>query len=106
MGLLVSSTFNSAKVIYILVPLIIIPQILFSGVIVKFDKLHPALSDATKVPVIGNIMVSRWAYEALVVEQTVNNELESYLFETRLALQQVRGKKIFGYQRLKKILKF
>ncbi len=104
MGLLVSSTFNSAKVIYILVPLIIIPQILFSGVIVKFDKLHPALSDATKVPVIGNIMVSRWAYEALVVEQTVNNELESYLFETKVSTTASAWKKDFWIPEIKKNL--
>ena len=46
LGLNVSSAFNSAKVIYIIVPLLIIPQLLFSGVIVKFDKLHPSLSEA------------------------------------------------------------
>jgi len=77
MGLIISSAFNSAKVIYIVVPLLIIPQLLFSGVIVKFDKLHPALSDATKVPWVGNAMVSRWSYEALTVEQASDNQLES-----------------------------
>ena len=44
LGLNISSAFNSAKVIYIIVPLLIIPQLLFSGVIVKFDKLHPIFS--------------------------------------------------------------
>lgn len=80
-GLNISSAFNSAKVIYIIVPLMIIPQLLFSGVIVKFDKLHPSLSNATKVPWLGNMMVSRWAYEGLVVEQSSNNKFENYFFD-------------------------
>ena len=41
LGLNISSSFNSVKVIYILIPICIIPQLLFSGIIVPFDKLHP-----------------------------------------------------------------
>lgn len=92
-GLNISSAFNSAKVIYIIVPLLIIPQLLFSGVIVKFDKLHPSLSDATKVPWIGNLMVSRWAYEALAVEQMSNNQLEKHYFVDKCELSRAQWKK-------------
>lgn len=81
LGLNISSAFNSAKVIYIIIPLLIIPQLLFSGVIVKFDKLHPSLSDATKVPWLGNMMVSRWAYESLAVEQFKENKLTKQTYE-------------------------
>ncbi|MDX1652443.1 MAG: ABC transporter permease, partial [Brumimicrobium sp.] len=76
LGLNISSTFNSAKVIYILIPIMIIPQLLFSGVIVKFDKLHPIFSQEDSVPWIGNIMASRWAYEALAVTQYKRNNFE------------------------------
>src|SRR6218665_2688865 len=69
LGLNISSGFNSAKVIYITVPLLIIPQLLFSGVIVKFDKLNPIFANTNEVPWIGNAMASRWAYEALAVTQ-------------------------------------
>lgn len=103
-GLIVSSTFNSAKVIYVIVPLIIIPQLLFSGVIVKFDKLHPALSDATKVPFIGNVMVSRWAYEALAVEQAANNELDTYFFDAKVEVTANAWKKDYWVPELKKNL--
>jgi ABC transport system ATP-binding/permease protein len=85
-GLNISSAFNSAKVIYIMVPLMIIPQLLFSGVIVKFDKLHPSLSNATKVPWLGNMMVSRWAYEGLVVEQSSSNNFENYFFDVNATI--------------------
>lgn len=81
LGLNISSAFNSAKVIYIIVPLLIIPQLIFSGVIVKFDKLHPIFSSNNEVPWIGNTMASRWAYEALAVVQAVDNQHESQQFE-------------------------
>ncbi|MDF3026220.1 MAG: transporter related protein [Fluviicola sp.] len=81
LGLNISSAFNSAKVIYIIVPLLIIPQLIFSGVIVKFDKLHPIFSSNNEVPWVGNAMASRWAYEALAVVQAVDNEHESQQFE-------------------------
>lgn len=81
LGLNISSAFNSAKVIYITVPLLIIPQLLFSGVIVKFDKLHPIFSRTNEVPWIGNAMASRWAYEALAVTSAKDNYHEAKLFE-------------------------
>jgi ABC transport system ATP-binding/permease protein len=80
LGLNISSAFNSAKVIYIIVPLLIIPQLLFSGVIVRFDKLHPILSRSNEVPWIGNVMASRWAYEALAVVQSAENAHEKPMF--------------------------
>jgi len=92
-GLNISSAFNSAKVIYIIVPLLVIPQLLFSGVIVKFDKLHPSLSNATKVPWVGNVMASRWAYEALAVEQASNNPLETYYFDAHVRQSSAKWKK-------------
>ncbi len=92
LGLNISSAFNSAKVIYIIVPLLIIPQLLFSGVIVKFEKLHPSLSDATKVPWVGNVMVSRWAYEGLAVEQCSNNALSKETFDYNVLKSEAKWK--------------
>jgi hypothetical protein len=81
LGLNISASFNSVKVIYILIPILIIPQLLFSGVIVKFDKLHPLFGDESAVPLIGNVMASRWAYEALAVTQFKENEYNQIFFE-------------------------
>jgi ABC-type multidrug transport system ATPase subunit len=80
LGLNISASFNSAKVIYILIPVMIIPQLLFSGVIVKFDKLNPTFAKEDSVPWIGNIMASRWAYEALAVTQFRKNRYEKPFF--------------------------
>ena len=81
LGLNISASFNSVKVIYILIPICIIPQLLFSGIIVPFDKLHPYFSSKSEVPAIGNVMASRWAYEALTVVQFKDNEYEKRFFE-------------------------
>ncbi len=77
MGLNISATFNSVVTIYILIPFFIIPQLLFSGVLVKFDKLHQSiLTSGEYVPVLGDLMAARWSFEALAVEQFKNNEFE------------------------------
>jgi hypothetical protein len=81
LGLNLSSGLNSVVAIYIMIPFLVIPMILFCGVLVKYDKLHPGLSDEEYVPLIGNLMPSRWAYEALAVEQFKNNKFEKIFFE-------------------------
>jgi hypothetical protein len=48
---------------------------------VKFDKLHPAFSRDVEVPWIGNIMPSRWAYEAITVTQTKDNSLDIQFYD-------------------------
>ena len=88
LGLNISSGLNSVITIYILVPFLLIPQILFSGVLVKFDKLHKTLSNHEYVPVIGDLMTSRWAYEALTVEQFRNNRFSRLFFPLEQAISQ------------------
>lgn len=80
LGLNISASFNSAVTIYILIPFIIIPQLIFSGVIVKFDKLNPNISSRITVPIIGELMASRWAFEALAVNQFIENKFERHLY--------------------------
>lgn len=101
LGLNISATFNSAKVIYIIIPVLIIPQLLFSGVIVKFDKLHPAISSQSGVPFIGNIMASRWAYEALAVVQFTKNNYEREFYEFEKRKKFANWKKDYWAQDLK-----
>lgn len=81
LGLNISSSFNSAVTIYILIPLLIIPQLILSGVVVNFDKLNPQISALNKVPLIGELMASRWGYEALVVTQFKDNAYTKNFYE-------------------------
>jgi ABC-type multidrug transport system ATPase subunit len=81
LGLNISAGLNSVITIYILVPFLLIPQILFCGVLVKYDKLHPSLTNYEYVPFIGDMMASRWSYEALAVTQFKNNKYEKAFFD-------------------------
>ncbi|GJM28593.1 MAG: hypothetical protein DHS20C17_12280 [Cyclobacteriaceae bacterium] len=81
LGLNVSSAFKFAVTVYILIPILLIPQLILGGVVVKFDDLHPRLRSHEKVPLVGEIMTSRWAYEALVVHQFKANAYEKHFFK-------------------------
>ena len=81
LGLNISSTFNSAVTIYILIPIFLIPQLMLSGAVVKFDKLNPSISSSTHVPFTGEIIASKWAFEALCVNQYKNNRYEKLYYK-------------------------
>jgi hypothetical protein len=80
-GLNISSAFNSAITVYILIPLLLIPQMILSGLLFSFDKLNELISNKAKVPLIADMMASRWAYEAMSVHQFKNNEYQLPYFE-------------------------
>lgn len=88
LGLNISASFNSAITVYILIPILLIPQLLLSGVIVPFDKLNPVLTTQKNVPFSGEVMTSRWAFEALAVNQYKNNEFEKqfYVFDKKMSI--------------------
>lgn len=87
LGLNISSAFNSAVTIYILIPILLIPQLILSGVVVKFDKLNPIIGNSATVPMVGDLMASRWAFEASMVTQYKDNEFEQqfYLYDKIMA---------------------
>jgi hypothetical protein len=87
-GLNISSGLNSVVAIYVLIPLILVPHLLFSGIIVDFTKLNPTLTSTEFVPRIGDAMVTRWGYEALTVNQFKNNAYESHFFDVEKAMSQ------------------
>ncbi|MEI7501559.1 MAG: ABC transporter permease, partial [Bacteroidota bacterium] len=79
-GLNISAGLNSVVAIYILIPFIIVPQLLLSGTVVPFDYLNPTIASRVHVPLIGNMMTSRWTFEALAVEQFKNNKYEKVFY--------------------------
>jgi len=103
-GLNISAGLNSVISIYILIPLILIPQLLLSGVPVAFDDLHRSLTSRKYVPFIGDIMTSRWAYEALAVEQFKNNRFEKNFYELDREISESSFKAIFLAPRLINVL--
>ncbi len=95
LGLNISSAFNSAVTIYILIPFLIIPQLIFSGVIVKFDRLNPNIGSRSHVPFIGEIMTSRWAFEALAVYQFKENKYERNFYDVDKEISELNYRKLY-----------
>ncbi len=79
-GLVISDSFKTVVTIYILIPFLVIPQIILSGIIVKYEKLNPTISSPSSIPLYGEIIVTRWAYEALAVHQYINNRYQKPLY--------------------------
>lgn len=94
-GLNISSAFNSVITIYIMVPIILIPQLMFNGVTIEFDKLNPKMSSSERVPMLGELMTSRWAYEAIMVRQFKDNEYEKHFYEYDKKLADANYKTIY-----------
>jgi ABC transport system ATP-binding/permease protein len=80
-GLLISDSFKTVVTIYILIPFLVIPQIILSGVIVKFEKLNPNISSPRVIPFYGETITARWGYEALAVKQFIYNEFEDKFYD-------------------------
>ncbi|HLN56074.1 MAG TPA: ABC transporter permease, partial [Bacteroidales bacterium] len=88
LGLNVSAGMRTAVSIYILIPLILVPQLLLGGAMIKFDDLHRSITKKVYVPIVGDIMVTRWAHEALCVEQFKRNRFEKPFFKYDMDISQ------------------
>jgi ABC transport system ATP-binding/permease protein len=73
LGLNVSARFKSAVTVYILLPLLLLPQMLLGGLIIAFEDMGSRDAPNAYPPVLGELTASRWAFEALAVEQYRSN---------------------------------
>jgi hypothetical protein len=94
-GLLISSLVSESKTGILIIPVVLIPQIILSGALIKYEEMNrnldfiytiqqwvqrhpdtamPARSDL-HVPLICEVMPTRWSYEALVFAQAKLNPL-------------------------------
>ena len=80
-GLNISASFNSAITIYIVIPMIMIPMMILSGAMFSFDKLNRNISRVDKVPLLAEIMPTKWSYEALMVKQFKDNRFQRTFYE-------------------------
>lgn len=106
LGLNISSAFNSAVTIYILIPVLVIPQMLLSGVVINFDKFNPSVGKPVGVPFIGEMMASRWAFEAYMVTQFKDNPFEKLFYELDKTIALSEYKKVYYIPRLESKLAY
>ena len=86
-GLILSQCLSSIVSIYISIPILLIPQILLCGLVVSFSDLTPK-STTGNVPLIGDLIPSRWSYEALAVTSFTDNAYEKPFFALDKARQE------------------
>ena len=106
LGLNISSTFNSAVTIYIIIPLILIPQMILGGAMFSFDKLNRDISSIDRVPLTAEIMTSKWVYEALMVHQFKDNEFEKYFYDLEKGMSNANFMQVYLIPELKEKLDF
>ncbi|MDX1903531.1 MAG: ATP-binding cassette domain-containing protein [Thermonemataceae bacterium] len=102
LGLNISSAFRSAITVYILIPLLLIPQLVLGGIVIRFEKVNPdfKIYHSDHIPWFANLLASRWAFEALIVTQFKDNEYEKPLFEWEKTLATAAYKKVFYMDKL------
>ncbi|MCA1757646.1 MAG: ATP-binding cassette domain-containing protein [Bacteroidales bacterium] len=83
LGLNISNSFNSAITIYIVVPMLMIPMMVLSGAMFPFDKLNRTIGSVGQVPVIAELIPTKWTYEALMVTQARDNKYDRLVYELK-----------------------
>jgi ABC transport system ATP-binding/permease protein len=104
LGLVISDSFKAVVTIYILIPFLVIPQIILSGVMVKFEKLNPNISSPSSIPFYGEFITARWGYEALAVDQFIYNKFENQFYKYEKMKSKGNFKRNFWCDELKKRL--
>jgi len=105
LGLNISAAMNSVVTVYILIPFLLIPQILLSGVVVKFDQLNKIIRNDTVVPIVGDMLVSRWALESALVNQFVDNEFEKLYYDVDTKIANNRYTTVYLLPTIENLLK-
>lgn len=90
-GLFISSVVNSPKTAANVIPLVMIPNIILGGALIKYDEMNRSLdilqyvrqwfveegereeASKLKVPAICHLMPLRWSYEAIIIAHAQNN---------------------------------
>jgi ABC-type multidrug transport system ATPase subunit len=93
LGLVISDSFKAVVTIYILIPILVIPQFILSGVMIKFEKLNPNISSPVSIPIYGEFITARWGYEALAVNQFIYNDYERNFYPFEKEMSKARFKK-------------
>ncbi len=106
LSLNVSATLKSVVAIYISIPLILVPQLLLSGTIIDFSKLHKDFANYKYVPVIGDLITSRWSYEALMVTQFRHNAYEENFFDIDKQISDATFYSSSYYDRMEALLRY
>jgi len=71
-GLICSAIMKDRKAVINILPLVLIPQILFAGAVIPFDKMNPwlTINKKTEIPEFCALIPSRWLFEGFCTAHT------------------------------------
>lgn len=90
LSLNLSDTFTQPVPIYVLIPILIIPQLVLSGAVIPYDKFNPLLRGERPVPFLADLSFTRWAYEAQVVTHFTQNPYQRVLYPLKAEQSHLR----------------
>ena len=75
-----------------LIPIIVIPQMIFSGGLVQYDNFNQKFVKDSGIPLFANLMPIRWADEACMTEAYLINPVEQEIFDAKVSLYEAAEK--------------
>jgi hypothetical protein len=117
LGLMISSIVADAKTAANFVPLVLIPQLIFGGALIKYEEMnrnldliygfkrwltrHPEVADsgkrddsALRVPLISRFVATHYSYEALIVAQAKLNPLTERQDKLQAEMDTLVGRRV------------
>ena len=91
-SMIISLFFRSISIVYLLIPIIVIPQMIFSGGLVQYDNFNQKFVKDSGMPIFANLMPIRWADEACMTEAYLINPVEQEIFEAKVSLYEASDK--------------
>lgn len=91
-SMIISLFFRSISTVYLLIPIIVIPQMIFSGGLVQYDNFNQKFVKDSGMPLFANLMPIRWADEACITEAYLINPVEQEIFEAKVSLYEAAEK--------------
>ena len=85
LGLCISSFLNDRKAIINILPLVLIPQIIFAGAVIEFEKMNHKIKivEQNTIPELVQIIPSRWLFEGMYTAQADLNPYDYHLGKIR-----------------------
>ena len=85
-SMILSMFFRSISIVYLLIPIIVIPQMIFSGGLVQYDNFNQKFVKNSGMPLFADLMPIRWADEACITEAYLINPVEQEIFDAKVSL--------------------
>ncbi len=103
LGLFLSAAMHNRDFLHKgVLPIVITLQVLLGGGLISYDQLNLGRSKYT--PFLGDLMVSKWGFEALAVEQFKNNPYNKLVYESNKKVEQASFYAFYAVPQLEETL--